>query len=249
MFLIFIIYAQARPHLLSFNLLALTIYLLFDLYNNENSKKIYFLPLITILWANVHGGSSNLPYIFCLIFILGGLFNFEVGKIYSYKLTKRQLRKYFEVMILCMLAVFVNVHGAKMFFYPYTNMMNTLMINNINEWKPTTLANLAHLPYYILAFVIVLILLISKKKISFIDFLLFLSVLFLGLKSIRFWGFTYIIMSFVIFNYVGKRKDDRYSLFAIVVVSFLFLISHLYSNVCNKLPKGMSTNDFAIVWF
>ena len=50
-------------------MLALTIFFSYDLFINENSKKIYFLPLVTLFWANFHGGSSNLSYIFCIIFL------------------------------------------------------------------------------------------------------------------------------------------------------------------------------------
>ena len=124
---ILIAFAQARPHLISFNFLALTIYLLFDLYRNENSKKIYFLPLISLFWANIHGGSSNLSYIFCLLFIIGGLFNFDVGKIKATRITKKQIVKYFAVMFLCIGAILINIHGAKMLIYPYTNMLNTIL--------------------------------------------------------------------------------------------------------------------------
>ena len=95
LFLIMIVFAQARPHLISFNFLALTIYLLFDLYKNENSKKIFFLPLIALLWANIHGGSSNLTYVFCFIFMICGLFKFNFEKIEAVRISKKQFIKYF----------------------------------------------------------------------------------------------------------------------------------------------------------
>lgn len=222
--LILVVFAQARPHLISFNLLALTIYLLFDLYKNADSKKIFLLPIISLIWANVHGGCSNLPYIFCLLFIIGGLFDFEVGKIKATKLSKKQIIKYIIVMILCMGFVCINIHGVKILIYPYTNMLNKTMINNISEWRATSLQDIAHLPYFMVSFVILMIFLISEKKISFLDFLLFISVLFLGLRSIRFWGYTYIVMSFVVFNYVKATKYDKSFLTAIIVVAIAFLM-------------------------
>ena len=208
---------------MSFNFLALTIWFLYDLYQNENSKKIYLLPLVTILWANCHGGSSNLSYLFCLIFLIGGLFSFEFGKIRAKKMSKKQLHKYLLVMFMCMGCVCLNIHGIKMFLYPYQNMLDTVMVQNISEWKPTTLSEASHYPYFILLIIIVIILLVSKKKIELIDFLLLGIVVFLGLKSIRFWGYTYIVLSFVIFNYVEKRKIDNLSTLVIIVVSCMFL--------------------------
>lgn len=240
-FLILIIYAQARPHLLSFCFLALTIYLLFDLYKNEDSKKVYLLPVFTILWANIHGGSSNLSYIFCLLFIIGGIFNFNFSKMEAKRISKKQLKKYFLVMLLCIVSICLNIHSIKMLSYPYTNLSNTVMLNNIAEWQPTTLTNLAHLPYFLFCFIIVLIFLISEKKIAFIDFLLFISVLFLGLKSVRFWGYTYIVMSFVVFKYVKKRKYDNYSNLVIFLVGLLFM-GIFFAN--EKMAfKGIKTKD------
>ena len=80
-----------RPHMISFILLVITMHLLYDNFYND-SKKIYFLPLISLCWANFHGGSSNLTYILCLIFMIAGLFNFKFGKIEAQKLTKKQIK-------------------------------------------------------------------------------------------------------------------------------------------------------------
>lgn len=130
-FIMLLGYIQARPHMISFSLLAITIYVLYDLYRNENSKKIYFLPIVTIIWANVHGGSSNLPYLFCFLFIIGGLFSFKKQKIEAYRMSKKQFLKYAIVMIICMGCVCINLHGFKMFTYPYLNMLDSTMIGNI----------------------------------------------------------------------------------------------------------------------
>ena len=207
-FLLFLGNIQARPHLLSFSFLALTIWFLVDNYQNEDSKKIFFLPLLTILWANFHGGSSNLSYLFCLIFFLGGLFSFQFKKIEAKRLSKKKLKKYFIVMILCMIAININIHGVKMFLYPYINMMDTTMIQNISEWQSTSLNEWYHYFYYLFLLFMIFTMLFSEKKIQFMDLILLGVVSYLGLKSIRFWGYTYIVMSYVIFSYVSYRKRD-----------------------------------------
>lgn len=79
-----------RPHMISYILLAFTIYILYDNFNNQKSKKIYFLPFITLLWSNLHGGSSNLPYILCFIFLICGLFKFKFCKLEASKITREQ---------------------------------------------------------------------------------------------------------------------------------------------------------------
>ena len=199
----------ARPQLIQFILLALTIYILYDLYNNEDSKKIYFLPLIAILWANIHGGSSNLVYIFPIIFVITGLFSFSKNKIESKKLSNKQIKKYLIIIILCIAAIFINPHTYKIFLYPYQNMMDKTMLSLISEWQPTNLSNPAHCRYIILVIIIILTYIFSNKKIRLIDFILLSFSIFLGFKSIRFWPYIYIINNYNIFYYISKRKEDK----------------------------------------
>ena len=222
-FLIFCVYMQARPHLFSFIFLALTIWFTYDLFKNENSRKIYFLPLVTLFWANFHGGSSNLSYLFCLGFLIVGLFKFNFNKIEASRITKKQILKYLIIIFICMGVICINPHGLKMLIYPYTNIMDTVMINFITEWQPTVLSNTSHYPYFILIVVCLFVMIFSKKKIEFIDLALFGVSVILGLKSIRFWGYTYIIMSYVIFNYIPERKPDKGTTRILFMIGAIFL--------------------------
>ena len=222
--LILVFAMECRPHMMSNCLLALTIYFLYGLYRNEESKKIYFLPLISILWANVHGGSSNLPYLLCLLFLIAGAFQFQFSKIEAKRLTKKQVIKYVSIMFLCMISVCINLHGFKMFIYPYENMLDTTMLQNITEWRSTTLSEPSHYVYFALLLLIICIFLFSKKKIEFMDFILLGFCAYLGLKSIRFWFYTYIIMSFVVFYYVPKRKEDKGTNLCMIVLSCLLIL-------------------------
>lgn len=247
---ILVVFIQVRPHLISFCFVGITIWFLYDLYRNENSKKIYILPVISIFWSNLHGGSSNLSYLFCLVFLISGLFSFRFSKIEAVKINHKQIIKYLIVMVLCMIGVCINIHGFKMFTYPYLNMLDNLMISNISEWQPTTLNNSQHYLYFILIIIIVFIMLFSKKKILFIDFILLGISVFLGLKSMRFWGYTYVIMSFVIFNYIEKRKEDSgtilcINLFSVILVLF-FLIN--YDSVKDRFNiRVLDSNIISII--
>ena len=223
-FLIFCVYMQARPHLLSFSFVALTIWFLYDLFNNEKSKKIYFLPLVTLFWTNFHGGSSNLSYILCLIFVVVGLFKFNFTKVAATRLGKKQILKYLSVALICALVICINPHGVKMLSYPYLNIADSVMVNFISEWQPTVLSYSSHYPYFILVIFIVGVMLLSKEKIKFIDLALFGISIVLGLKSIRFWGYTYIFMSYVVFNYINERKIDRGTTRILFLLGSLFLV-------------------------
>ncbi|MBQ6497193.1 MAG: hypothetical protein IJI58_00565 [Bacilli bacterium] len=244
---LFISFMQGRPHLISFNLLALTLWFLYDTYRNEDSKLIYFLPLVTIIWANVHGGSSNLSYLLCFIFLIVGLFNFERSKVVMHRISKKQIIKYLVVALVCMLCININIHGFKMFIYPYQNMMDKTMLSNVTEWFPTNLNNPDNWPYLCLVVFIFFVLLLSKKKIDFMDLALFGIAVVLGFKSIRFWSYTYIFMSFVVCNYVEKKKipDGIYGVLIIVSIAFIGLFVSNW-NLVNKQLNEKYLDDGVI---
>ncbi len=221
--IVLVYYVQGRPQLLSYILLCLVIWFCMDLYKNKDSKKIYFIPLISILWANIHGGSSNLSYLFCFIFLIVGLFQFDIGKIKSNRISKKQLRKFFIVGIISLLCISINIHGFKMIIYPYLNMADSLMISTISEWRPTSLSDINHYHYLFFLVIILFVFLLSKKKINLIDLVLFGICVFLGLKSIRFWSYTYIIMSYVIFNYIERRREDPGTKTIMIILSCLLI--------------------------
>ena len=228
-------YIQARPHMISFSLLALSIYLLYDLYNNEKSKKIYFLPLIAVLWANVHGGSSNLSYILCAMFIFSGLFSFNYMGIEAKRISKKQIYKYLLVMVLCIIGICINIHGFKMLIYPYENMLDTTMLNNINEWKPTSLTNIFNYSYFLFIIMVIVTMIFSDKKMRFIDILLFGFMAFLGIKSIRFWLYCPIAMSFVIFDYFDTAKMDKIT--NIIVSIFIIVFIVVFASNINRITN------------
>ena len=242
-------FVQARPYLISFLLLAVTIYLLFDLYHNAESYKIYFLPIVTIIWANVHGGSSNLPYLLCFIFFIIGHFSFQFKKIESNRLKKKQLYRYFIVFILCIISVCINIHGIKMLTYPYTNMLDSKMIQSIAEWQSTNFNNIFHYVYLFYLLFLLFTFIFSSKRIRFIDFVLFLICVYLGLKSVRFWIFTPIIMSFVIFYYVESKKyKELKNVFIIISFFFIFVFLFNFKSFSNiKYQNYISSDVLSVV--
>ncbi len=195
-----------RPHMISYILLAITLYLLFDNYNNTNSSKIYFLPLISFLWANVHGGSSNLVYLLSILFFITGLFNLKFGKITNNRLTKNQLKKYLIVAVISFLVLAINPHGIKIWSYPYINMQDSSMINNIVEWASPSLNNFNDYSDFLVLGSIIITMILTKHKIKLIDFLVLGVFLVLGFKSIRFTPLLYITATFIIFNFIEPNK-------------------------------------------
>ena len=212
-----------RPHMISYILLAFTIYVLYDNFNNQDSKKIYFLPLISMLWANFHGGSSNLPYILCILFLISGLFKFKFGKIEANRITKNQIKKYIICGILSIITIVINPHGLKMLTYPYINMGDSLMISNITEWASPNLNNISDYGDFLLLGVIIITMIITKKKIKLVDFIILGAFLVLGFKSLKFIALLYIVATFIVCNMVDEIKLEIPNKMAIAILITLIV--------------------------
>lgn len=215
-----------RPFLISNLFLALTFYLLYDLKENAQSRKIYFLPFISFFWANIHGGSSNLSYILVFIFYFCGCFHFSLGKLSSSKLNSSQRRRYLIVFFLVLFSICLNPHGLSMLYYPYQNMNNQFMLQTIGEWQPTNFNQSNSLLYLLLLGTFLIPLVISKKKIDFTDFILALCFIFLGFKSIRFWPLAFISFTYIVFRYVTPmEKQVRIFDCALIISSITILVT------------------------
>lgn len=226
-----------RPHMLSHILFLTSIYLVYDLYQNQNSKKIYFLPVITVLWANLHGGSSNLPYILCFIFFVLGLFQFTFGRIEAKRFSKLQLKKYLLIGFLCIIATTLNPHGISMLIYPYQNIQNTFMQSIITEWNAPNINLFSHFPIFLLIIVIIIVFLTTKKKVKFVPFLITCIFLALTLKSIRFAPYLFLASGFALFPYLEEITLPTSVYVFSCIVSLLLIGNSLYDNIDNCYKK------------
>ena len=167
------------------------------------------------------------------------LFNFKFSKLEATRKSKKQILTYLIIGLLCMLTININPHGFKMFLYPYQNLNDSFMVNNITEWRATSLAITADLFYVGFVFFIFMVMLLSKKKIRLLDFIIFLSVVFLGFRSVRFWAYTYIIMSFFIYYYIPKRKDDpgTQEIIMLISIGLLIVFGLSYKNIYKNTHK------------
>ncbi|MDO5002961.1 MAG: hypothetical protein Q4E39_01860 [bacterium] len=220
--------ALPRPHLFSYLLFTITLILAYDLYKNKDSNKIYLSLLISILWSNLHGGSNNLSYIIYGIFLFCSIFpNKNYKKITNKNISPIQRKKYIIAIILSLIGICINPHGLIMLLYPYQNMTYTDMIRCISEWHPISIFKIDGIFYLIFIGYITLKLIKTKKKISLVDLILFVSFTIISRKSRKFVPYLYISSSFYIFNYFNKeRKKYKY------LYTTYHYTSYIWNNNC-----------------
>lgn len=223
------IYVYARPHVFSYFLLFAELKILYDFIYDRSKISIYFIPVIGIIWANFHGGSSNLVYVLCIFFIITGIFQFKFGKIRFKKLAGKKLGILCGVTVISTLCLCINPYGAHMLTYPYTNMADTLMLDLISEWASPDAKELHVLLFYFIPFALGLLsFIITNKDIDATDLLIFAFFSYMFFRSSRFIVFLVISMAFYSFKYMpafGTLEEIKTKAEKIVTGGLLILVS------------------------
>lgn len=191
-----------RPHIFSFFLLYGVLACLYRIKERESSKAFLAVPVLAVLWANFHGGSSNLPYLLCFLFLLSGCANVTVGRLAMKRWSGRQAAAYGSAGVLSTAAVLLNPFGVRMLLYPYANMKDKLMLSVISEWAPPDAKDPMELllmfgPVVMAA----LAYLLADRKVEVTDFILFLFFSLMFFRSARFIALFIIAASFCAMPY------------------------------------------------
>lgn len=244
-----------RPHLLSFFLIYLTLICLYRLREDENSNLVFFIPIIAGFWVNLHGGSSTLSYILCFIFLFSGLFEFSFGKLSAKRFSRKQFYKYLAVSLLSIAFLVINPYGIDMLTYPYANMGDDFMQKMIKEWSAPDAKIIAQLLFFHLPlFIVGAVLIVTDKKIRFIDFLLFVFFAYMFLRSLRFTFLFFMTSTFYFFYYMPPSAEKQTAdkrLKKIVLLSFILMIlwinfwsiSNAYVTAADKKLISVALSD------
>lgn len=201
------LFFYGRPHVFSFFLLFFELKILYEFMQNPDTKKIYILPLIACLWSNLHGGSSNLTYLLCFVFLVISMLQFEWGRLYSKRLPKNAIIRLGIVNIAIVGAVMINPIGFQVLTFPYSSIGDDLMMSAISEWQAPDAKSIAQLLIYFMPIILMTIGLVVKEvKVKLIDVLVMGMFLYLFLRSARFIMLWYIAAAFYAFPYLPECK-------------------------------------------
>lgn len=185
-----------RPHIITFSLFAILIITCEHIKKSTDNKYLLF-ALVSLFWANFHGGSSNLTYIIPIMYFIANSFNFTFGRIEAKKVEKNY--RYLILALVNFLTLFMNPRGFELITYPYS--YSSEHAEFIGEWRAPSFTN-GGMAALALIIVICVVLFITNEKINFSDIAVMGIFMLLTLKHIRFSMWLFIAGSIVIFNYI-----------------------------------------------
>ena len=171
-----------RAQMITFAFSCLELYWLAS-YLSGRSRSIYYLPLVVVLWANLHGGFV-VAFAFLGIAIFSELLEWvvdrdEIGR----HAHRRRVRTLGIVTGVCLLAVLATPHGLGVYTNPVETLTSPAQRRLIVEWFSPDFHMLVLLPF--LAMVLLLFTGFAFRRPTIYQLLLSLATLTLALESAR----------------------------------------------------------------
>ncbi len=226
--------SDLRPEIFSFLFTAVTLYIL-ERFEKDNSKWVYVLPLISLLWVNSHI-YFPLGIIMQCVF-LGNLLYTKLRGNTHIKTVHNKIVTLSIVLISSIIVTLINPHFLKGALYPFTVFQNygvTITENQtIFALQKTGFVNPDFLFYYLSLLIIISLFYagILKKNITIKSMILVVMGVALATINIRSFPYLFLISFPYMFLFIRYQKHDNWSKSLIVVAAFLLLIeSSMYLN-------------------
>lgn len=128
-----------RPHIISLLFFVLLLYIIteFKYFNRSNNKILYLIPLIFLVWANMHMGIIAGIFLIAIFVISECIIYFYPQKFSSKEipaLSKQDLIRLIMVFCVSVLVMLLNPNFFATYVYAYEHTKMKLL-ETINEWK------------------------------------------------------------------------------------------------------------------
>jgi hypothetical protein len=146
-------------------------------------RSLWLLPLLFMIWSNLHGGYS-LGFLLMGAFLGGQVLNHAIG-LKEETLSWRPLGRILIWTVLAFLAVAINPNGLDMWRIPFQTVSVGSLQQFIQEWASPDFHDVTQQPVLILIFLLIGVLGLSGRKMNAVDWLYSAGFLILALVSRR----------------------------------------------------------------
>lgn len=181
------IFWSARPHMFSFVLAAATISIVED-WRTERSTRLWVLPVLMILWANLHGGFA-IGYILLAGYVAGEAIEGWLARDHEPRgalvAVWERVRPLLAVGSASLLGTCLNPSGPRLLLYPFQTVSIGALQNYIQEWQSPNFHSPQVLPFTILLLATMVALSLSHRRKGASELILLTGLTFLALLAAR----------------------------------------------------------------
>lgn len=178
---------DVRPQMISLLITSIFLFLLDKYRISGKLRFILPLPLIMLVWVNLHAGYF-LGFVIIAIYIVGEAFDWAHHKFSNGgELTGSPVKSLWvllAVLFLCIFASLINPNGYKILVYPFQTLNDPAMRQYIQEWQSPDFHSV-NLPFAFMILALIGLGLTGKQRISVTQILLTLAFGFEALQAIR----------------------------------------------------------------
>ena len=211
----------ARPHVFTFLLLMVWYYVI-ESFQNDRKNLLYLLPLVMLLWINLHGGFI-LGFIIIVIYIVCNLWKLYISKNTDKVLYKRKVKYFFFATIASVLVSLANPKGLHTLLFPFEVVSNRLIMDNYGEFLSPNFHSVPFIPFKYFLLLMIAFLGAFKEKLNPIE-----------------------IFLIIIFTNMALFSQRYIPLFAIIVAPILSRHGNVYLHNLNNKFSDLTINKAKI---
>jgi hypothetical protein len=124
-----------RPQMFGYLFLILTL-LVMEKFRKGIFWPLWTLPLIFLMWVNVHG-SFIIGIGVVALYLVAGLFSFQLGSVEAVAWTRKQRLQLETALLFCLAVLPITPYGTQLAVYPFDMAFSQpINVAHVNEWKP-----------------------------------------------------------------------------------------------------------------
>jgi hypothetical protein len=184
------IHFLARPHVLSWLLTVVWFEVLDSAASGtgldsepNNGRRLFWLPILMLLWVNLHGGFL-LGFALLGIYLIGGAIEYFTDRDRR-EATGRWLTRLGLVTSLSLLASFINPYGYKLHLHIYRYLSDRFLMNHVTEFLSPDFHGVAQQCFAVLLLVTIAALASARRKPQPTRLLVILLAAYSGLYASR----------------------------------------------------------------
>src|SRR4030095_6416972 len=192
----------ARPHIFSLGITVIWYHLLNE-FQYRHKNRLFLLPLLTLLWVNLHGGYI-VGILLLGIYVVGNRVSWITNREPNAQRFLQNSKTLLLIMIICILVSMINPQGYHILLFPFKVTSDRFLMDHVQEFLSPNFHE--PLPFKYLFLLLIAILARSRPTVNWIELILILTFTYMALYSVRYITLFAIIIGPILIRLIDQTK-------------------------------------------